>query len=75
MSPISEAVESLAARYGVPVLEAQEYYLERAGIRQHSGGMSESEADSAAIGDLEIWAKLWISIHGDRGPQLNLVRK
>jgi hypothetical protein len=72
MSPLSNAIESLAARYGVPVLEAQEHWAERAAIREYDGGMSREAAEAAALADTELWAKLWIALKGDGGPQLGL---
>jgi hypothetical protein len=72
MSPLSNSIESLAARYGVPVLEAQEHWAERAAIREHDGGMSREDAEAAALTDVEVWAKVWVSVKGGRGPQLGL---
>lgn len=62
MSPTSDQIERLAARYGVPVLEAQEFYLERAAIREYDGGLSRDAAETAALEDVEVWAKLWLSV-------------
>lgn len=73
MSPLSDAIERLAARYGVPVLEAQEFWAERAAIREYEGGVSREDAEQAALGDAELWAKLWVTVKGDRGPQLGLL--
>ena len=72
MGPLSDAIERMAARYGVPVLEAQEYWAERAAIREFEGGMSREAAESAAVGDTEVWAKLWIQLKGESGAQLEL---
>lgn len=72
MSPTSEAIERMSARYGVPVLEAQEFWAERAAIREHDGGMARDDAETAALADLEIWARLWVQLKGDAGPQLQL---
>lgn len=58
-----DEIESLIARHGVPALEAMEFFLERAAIREFEGGMSREDAETAAIGDLEVWAKLWISLN------------
>jgi hypothetical protein len=62
MSPISTAIESFAATHGVPVLETLEYFEERAAIREYEGGLSRQEAETAALGDLELWAKLWKAV-------------
>lgn len=62
MSPSSARVESLCATYGVPPLEALEYFLERAAIRQYEGGQSREVAESGALTDTEVWAKLWIAL-------------
>lgn len=64
MGPTSARIESLCATHGVPVLEAQEYWAERAAIRQYDGGLSRDAAESAALGDLEVWAKLWTALRG-----------
>jgi hypothetical protein len=72
MSPASETIERLAKARGVPVLEAMEFFLERAAIREFEGGMSRSEAELAALSDLELWVKLWIQLKGEPGPQLVL---
>jgi hypothetical protein len=72
LSPNSEAIESLARRYGVPALDALEFFLERAAIREYDGGISRLDAEAAAIGDVEIWAKLWIRLKGEKDPQLGL---
>jgi hypothetical protein len=64
VSPASDAIENLAARHGVPAPEALEYFLTRLDVR---GG-----DESAAIADVELWAKLWVNIKGDPGPQLKL---
>jgi hypothetical protein len=63
MSPTSARIEWLAATHGVPPDEALEYFLERAAIREYEGGLSRDAAENAALGDTEVWAKLWISIH------------
>lgn len=60
---MNPSVESLASRYGVPPLEALEYYLDRLEVRHGS--------ESDAIADLTIWARLWVAIKGDC-PQLDL---
>lgn len=73
MSPISDAIERMAQRYGVPVLEAQEFWAERAAIREYDGAMTRDAAELAAVGDVELWAKLWVQLKGEIGPQLALV--
>lgn len=72
MSPTSETIERLAARHGVPAPEALEFFLERAAIREHDGGMSREAAETAALEDLAVWVKLWIQLKGEPGPQLML---
>lgn len=62
MSPISTAIESFAATHGVPVLEAQEFWLELCSIREYEGGLSRQEAEAAALEDLGVWARLWKSV-------------
>lgn len=72
MSPTSDAIEKLVSRHGVNALEALEYFLERAAIREYDGGMSRDEAEAEALEDLDIWARLWVQLKGDPGPQLKL---
>lgn len=72
MSPTSNAIERLAATRGVPVLEAQEFWAERAAIREYDGGVSREAAERGALEDLEIWVALWIQIKGEPGPQMAL---
>ncbi len=72
MSPTSDAVERLAQRHGVPVLEAVEYYLSRVDDRMRGEGMDREHAERVALFDVELWAKIWIGVKGDRGPQLGL---
>lgn len=67
MSPTSAAIERLAARHGVPPLEALEFYLVRLAIRDGD--------ESAAIADVELWARLWVNLKGEPGPQLGLAVK
>lgn len=72
MSPMSDAIEKLARQHGVNACEALEYFLERAAIREHDGGMSRDEAEAEALKDLEIYIQLWIQLKGEPGPQLTL---
>lgn len=55
MSPTSARIESLASTHGVAPLDALEYYLERAAIREYDGGMSRNDAETAALADVEQW--------------------
>lgn len=72
MSPASNAIERLASRHGVPPLEAMEYFLVRLAIREHDDSMSRAHAELAAIADVELWARLWIAVKGEPGPQMTL---
>jgi hypothetical protein len=69
MSPLSTAIERFAADHGVPVLEAQEFWAERAAIREYDGGLSREAAESAALQDVEVWAKLWKQLKTDPATQ------
>lgn len=68
MSPTSDKIESLARKHGVNALEALEFFLERASIREFEGGLSRDEAESEALKDLEIYIPLWIALKGEPGP-------
>jgi hypothetical protein len=70
MSPISNRLERLAQQYGCPELEILEFFNERAAIREYDGGLDRESAEAAAVEDTEIWAKLWIQLKGEPGPQL-----
>jgi hypothetical protein len=72
MSPTSETIELLAKRHGCNPLHALEYFLERAAIRQHDGGMTQEQAEEEALKDLGMWIQLDIRLNGDVGPQLKL---
>jgi hypothetical protein len=58
MSPTSEHVERLAREHGVPVLSVLEFYLERAAIREFEGCQGREDAESGALGDVDMWIKL-----------------
>jgi hypothetical protein len=72
MSPLSDAIERMSVRYGVPVLDAQEFWAERAAIREYEGGLSRNDAETAAIDDTETWARLWISLNASPDNQTKL---
>jgi len=72
MSPTSDTIEALARRHGVNALEALEFFLERAAIREHDGGMTREAAEAEALKDLDMWIQLDIRINGEVGPQLKL---
>jgi hypothetical protein len=72
MSPTSETIELLAKRHGVSPTHALEYFLKRSAIREYDGGMTRSDAEEAALKDLEMWIQLDIRLNGDVGPQLKL---
>ena len=55
MSPTSARIESLAAERGISPLDVLEFYLERAAIREYDGGLSRTDAETAALADVEQW--------------------
>jgi hypothetical protein len=52
-------VELLASVHNRPVLEVQELFNERAAIRQHDGGLTRADAESAALQDVERMLTEW----------------
>jgi hypothetical protein len=54
MSPISQAIETLAEQTGADVLDVQELFLERAAIRQYDGGMTKTDAEREAVEDCRV---------------------
>jgi hypothetical protein len=75
VSPTSDAVERLAQQHAVPVLEAVEFYLERAAIREYEGRMTRDDAEAGALEDTRMWVKLWLYMKGEVGPQMTLKGK
>lgn len=55
MSPTSHRLELLASLHSRPVLEIQEFYLERAAIREHDGRFTRELAEQHALEDVERW--------------------
>lgn len=55
MSPISDSLERLASHHGIDILEVQEFWAERASIRQHLAGMTREIAEVAALDDVTAW--------------------
>lgn len=53
MSDISNRLEHLAELHCVPILTIQEWWAERASIREYDGGMSRADAERAAVLDVE----------------------
>lgn len=49
----SARLESLAALHDRNPLHILEWFLERAAIRQHDGGLSRDEAERLAVTDIE----------------------
>lgn len=52
MSPISDAIERLAASSGRDLLDLFELWLERASIREYCAGMGRDAAEEAALDDV-----------------------
>jgi hypothetical protein len=55
MSPTSARIESMAATHSVSPLDALEFFLERAAVREYCGGQSRPDAESSALDDVEQW--------------------
>jgi hypothetical protein len=49
------ALEALAVTYGRSPADVLELFMERASIREMEGGMSRTDAERAAVFDVENW--------------------
>ncbi len=64
MSPISDRIEALAELHCIDVLTLQEWFLERASIREFDAGIPRAKAEQLALQDVED--ELNARPHGNR---------